>query len=68
MDWIRVNKLKLNPVKKAVPLLDRNLTSIKGITPVLTMVAFLLKAQVHNLEALLDPSGVGGGRDCPLTA
>uniref|UniRef100_A0A803SYC2 Reverse transcriptase domain-containing protein n=1 Tax=Anolis carolinensis TaxID=28377 RepID=A0A803SYC2_ANOCA len=55
MGWMRVNKLKLNPVKTEV--LQVNCKSDRGIgwQPVLDGVALPLKAQVHcSLGVLLD--------------
>lgn len=52
MDWIRISKLKLNPVKMEFLWVGHNPTLDSGITPVLDGVAFHLKAQLQSLELL----------------
>uniref|UniRef100_A0A803TMK0 Reverse transcriptase domain-containing protein n=1 Tax=Anolis carolinensis TaxID=28377 RepID=A0A803TMK0_ANOCA len=53
-DWMRANKLKLNPDKMEVLLISRRAEQGIGLQPVLDGVALPLKTQVHNLGVLLD--------------
>uniref|UniRef100_A0A803TS28 Reverse transcriptase domain-containing protein n=1 Tax=Anolis carolinensis TaxID=28377 RepID=A0A803TS28_ANOCA len=55
-DWMRVNKLKLNPDKTEVLLVSRKAEQGIGLQPELDGVALPLKAQVRSLGVLLDSS------------
>uniref|UniRef100_A0A803TVM8 Reverse transcriptase domain-containing protein n=1 Tax=Anolis carolinensis TaxID=28377 RepID=A0A803TVM8_ANOCA len=55
-EWMRVNKLKLNPDKTEVHLVSRKAEQGIGLQPVLDGVALPLKAQVRSLGVLLDSS------------
>ena len=56
MDWMRANKLKLNPDKTDVFLVSRKADQGIGIQPVLNGVAHPLKTQMCSLGVLLDSS------------
>uniref|UniRef100_A0A803TP95 Reverse transcriptase domain-containing protein n=1 Tax=Anolis carolinensis TaxID=28377 RepID=A0A803TP95_ANOCA len=55
-DWMRANKLKLNPDKTEVLLVSRRAEQGIGLQPVLDGVALPLKTQVRSLGVLLDSS------------
>uniref|UniRef100_A0A803SN06 Reverse transcriptase domain-containing protein n=1 Tax=Anolis carolinensis TaxID=28377 RepID=A0A803SN06_ANOCA len=55
-DWMRANKLKLNPDKTEVLLVSRKAEQGIGLQPVLDGVALPLKTQVRSLGVLLDSS------------
>ena len=56
MDWMRANKLRLNPDKTEVLLVGGSSDQIVGVQPVLDGVALHLKEQAHSLGALLELS------------
>ncbi|XP_053142271.1 uncharacterized protein LOC128340742 [Hemicordylus capensis] len=56
MDWMRVNKLRLNPDKTEVLLVGGSSAWVNDVQPVLDGVARPLKDQVHILGVLLDPA------------
>ena len=56
MDWMRVNKSKLNPDKTEVLLVGAFLNKLEGHFSVLNGAVLLLKDRVHSLGVLLDPS------------
>uniref|UniRef100_A0A803T782 Reverse transcriptase domain-containing protein n=1 Tax=Anolis carolinensis TaxID=28377 RepID=A0A803T782_ANOCA len=53
-DWMRANKLKLNPDKTEVLLVSRKAKQGIGLQPVLDGVTLPLKAQVRSLGVILD--------------
>uniref|UniRef100_A0A803TC32 Reverse transcriptase domain-containing protein n=1 Tax=Anolis carolinensis TaxID=28377 RepID=A0A803TC32_ANOCA len=55
-DWMRANKLKLNPDKTEVLLVSRKAEQGIGLQPVLDGVTLPLKAQVRSLGVILDSS------------
>uniref|UniRef100_A0A803TWJ5 Reverse transcriptase domain-containing protein n=1 Tax=Anolis carolinensis TaxID=28377 RepID=A0A803TWJ5_ANOCA len=55
-DWMRANKLKLNPDKTEVLLVSHKAEQGTGLQPVLDGVTLPLKTQVHSLGVLLDSS------------
>ena len=55
MDWMRVNKLRLNPDKLKVLLVGAPPDRLKGHFPALDKVALPLKDRVCSLGVLLDP-------------
>ena len=55
MDWMRVNKLRLNPDKLEVLLVGALPHRLKGHFPALDGVKLPLKDRVHSLGVLLDP-------------
>uniref|UniRef100_A0A803THC7 Reverse transcriptase domain-containing protein n=1 Tax=Anolis carolinensis TaxID=28377 RepID=A0A803THC7_ANOCA len=55
-DWMRANKLKLNPDKMEVLLVSRKAKQGIGLQPVLAGVALPLKTQVRSLGVMLDSS------------
>uniref|UniRef100_A0A803TFX4 Reverse transcriptase domain-containing protein n=1 Tax=Anolis carolinensis TaxID=28377 RepID=A0A803TFX4_ANOCA len=55
-DWMRANKLKLNPDKTEVLLVSRKAEQGIGLQPVVDGVALPLKTQVRSLGVLLDSS------------
>uniref|UniRef100_A0A803T4E3 Reverse transcriptase domain-containing protein n=1 Tax=Anolis carolinensis TaxID=28377 RepID=A0A803T4E3_ANOCA len=55
-DWMRANKLKLNPDKIEVLLVSRKAEQGIGLQPVLDGVALPLKTQVRSLGVPLDSS------------
>uniref|UniRef100_R4GD80 Reverse transcriptase domain-containing protein n=1 Tax=Anolis carolinensis TaxID=28377 RepID=R4GD80_ANOCA len=55
-DWMRENRLKLNPEKTEVLLISRRAEQGMGLQPVLDGVALPLKTQVPSLGVLLDSS------------
>ena len=55
MDWLRANKLKLNPDKTEMLLVGGSSDQMVGVQPVLDGVAFPLKEQVHSSGVLLEP-------------
>ncbi|KAF7247273.1 Nucleoside diphosphate-linked moiety X motif 13 [Varanus komodoensis] len=55
MDWMKVNKLKLNPEKMEVLLVDGLSDWLEGHYPALEGVALPLKDRVHSMGVLLDP-------------
>ncbi|XP_062818981.1 probable RNA-directed DNA polymerase from transposon BS isoform X1 [Anolis carolinensis] len=55
-NWMRANKLKLNPDKTEALLVSRRTNRGIGWQPVLNGVALPLKAQVRSLGVLLDSS------------
>uniref|UniRef100_A0A803THP9 ribonuclease H n=1 Tax=Anolis carolinensis TaxID=28377 RepID=A0A803THP9_ANOCA len=55
-DWMRANKLKLNPDKTEVLLVSRKAEQGTGLQPVLDGVTLPLKAQVRSLGVILDSS------------
>uniref|UniRef100_A0A803TE01 ribonuclease H n=1 Tax=Anolis carolinensis TaxID=28377 RepID=A0A803TE01_ANOCA len=54
LDWMRANKLKLNPDKTEVLLVSRKAEQGIGLQPVLDGVALPLKTQVRSLGVILD--------------
>ena len=56
MDWMRANKLKLNPDKTEMLLVGGSSDRMAGVQPVLDRVALHLKEQVRSLGVLLEPS------------
>ena len=56
MDWMRVNKLKLNPDKMEVLLVGASPDRLEGHFPAMNGVALPLRHRVHSLGVLLDPS------------
>ena len=56
MDWMRANKLRLNPDKTDVLLVGGSSDRMVGVQPVLDGVALPLKEQVRSLGVLLEPS------------
>ena len=56
MEWMRANKLKLNPDKTEMLLVSGSSERIVGVQPVLDGVALPLKEQVRSLGVLLEPS------------
>lgn len=54
MEWMRMNKLKLNPDKTEVLMVGRNSSTGNVITPVLDEFVCPLKTHVSSLEVLLD--------------
>uniref|UniRef100_A0A803U1N2 Reverse transcriptase domain-containing protein n=1 Tax=Anolis carolinensis TaxID=28377 RepID=A0A803U1N2_ANOCA len=55
-DWMRANKLKLNPDKTEVLLVSQKAEQGIGLQPVLDGVTLPLKAQVRSLGVILDSS------------
>ena len=55
MDWMRANKLRLNPDKMEVLLAGGSPVQLGDIHPVLDGVALPLKYWVFSLGVLLDP-------------
>ncbi|KAF7243599.1 Collagen alpha-1(XXI) chain [Varanus komodoensis] len=55
MDWMRANKLKLNPDKMEVLLVSKPPFQLGDYKPVLDGVALPLEDKVHILGVLLDP-------------
>ncbi|XP_078241329.1 uncharacterized protein LOC140704108 [Pogona vitticeps] len=55
MDWMRVNKLKLNPDKRKVLLVGTSLDRLQGHFPALNGVEIPLRDRVCSLGVLLDP-------------
>ena len=55
MDWMRANKLKLNPDKIEMLLVDGSSDLIEGVHPVLDGVTLPLKEQSLSLEVLCVP-------------
>ena len=55
MDWMRVNKVRLNPDKSEVLLVGAPPNRLKGNFPALDGVTLPLKDRVHSLGVLLDP-------------
>ena len=55
MDWMRVNKLRLNPDKTEVLLVGGLPVRLGDVHPVLDGVALPLKDGVCSLGVLLDP-------------
>ena len=53
MDWMRVNKLKLNLGKLKVHLVSQKADQGIGIQPVLDGVTIPLRTQMHSLDMLL---------------
>ena len=51
-----MNKLKFNPDKTEVLLVNQNIVRGIGTQPVLAEVALPLETPVHNLDVLLDSS------------
>ncbi|XP_062990384.1 lactosylceramide 4-alpha-galactosyltransferase isoform X3 [Elgaria multicarinata webbii] len=72
MDWMRANKLKLNPDKTETLLVGGSSDWMAGVQPVLDWVALPLKEQVRSLGVLLEPSlsleaqVESGGTECFL--
>ena len=56
MDWMRDNKLKLNPNKTEMLLVGGSSDWMVDVQPVLDGVALPLKEQVCSLGVLLEPS------------
>ena len=56
MDWMRANKLKLNPDKTEMLLVGDSSDRMVGAQPVLDGIALPLKEQVCSLGVLLEPS------------
>ena len=56
MDWMRANKLKLNPDKAEVLLVSRKPNQGIGLQPVLDGVTLHLKTQAHSLGMRQDSS------------
>ena len=55
MDWMRVNKLKLNPDKTEVLLLGASPDRLEGNFPALNGVTLPLRDRVCSLGVFLDP-------------
>ena len=56
MDWIKVNKLKLNPDKMEVLLVGASPDKLEGHFPALNGVTLPLRDRVCSLGVLLDHS------------
>ncbi|KAF7248980.1 Phosphate acyltransferase [Varanus komodoensis] len=56
MDWMKANKLKLNPDKTEMLLVGASSDQMEGIQPVLDGAPLPLKKQFHSLGVLLEPS------------
>ncbi|XP_053155745.1 uncharacterized protein LOC128346445 [Hemicordylus capensis] len=56
MDWMKVNKLRLNPDKTEVLLVGCSSAWVNDVQPVLDGVALPLKDQVHSLGVPRDPA------------
>lgn len=54
MDWMRLNKLRLNSYKLEVLLVEYSLLVGSGCTPLLARFALIPKVSVHRLGVLLD--------------
>ncbi|XP_061487325.1 prostacyclin synthase isoform X3 [Rhineura floridana] len=56
MDWMRANKLRLNPDKTEMLLVGGSPDQMVDVRPILDGVALPLNAQIRSLGVLLDPS------------
>ncbi|XP_061443806.1 uncharacterized protein LOC133365612 isoform X9 [Rhineura floridana] len=56
MDWMRTNKLRLNPDKTEMLLVGGSSDQMVDVQPVLDGVALPLKEQIHSLRVLLESS------------
>ena len=56
MDWMRVNKLKVNPDKMEVLLVGASPDRLEGHFPAMNGVALNLRDRIRSLGVLLDPS------------
>ena len=68
MEWMKVNKLRLNPDKLEVLLVGAPPDRLKSHFPALDGVALPLKHRVPSLGVLCDPGLILEAQGCLLTA